>query len=257
MSFATLSFTLVFVAISVGLSIWLRLGVQRDVVIAAVRATIQLVIVGYILKFVFQAHNVLFILAMIALIVCVATWNARSRAKHISGIGWRIGLSLLATEVVTQALLLGLHIIPFQPRYVISLSGMIVGNAMVASGVLLNRLQGEVANKQSEIQTVLALGGSPRQAIYPHLKQAIRAGLIPTIDSTKTTGLVQLPGTMSGLIIAGASPVQAVRYQMMILFCILAGSAISSILLGFLAYPRLFNHYEQLVYEEGMQSGRR
>ncbi|GMA63614.1 iron export ABC transporter permease subunit FetB [Alicyclobacillus fastidiosus] len=250
MSFVTLSFTLAFVAISVGLSMWLRLGLQRDVIVAAVRAAIQLIIVGYLLKFVFNANNAVFILGMVALIVVVATLNARSRAKSIPGVGWRIALGLVATEVVTQGMLLALHVVPFQPRYVISISGMIVGNAMVASGVLLNRIQGEVAAKRQEIESVLALGGTPRQAIYPHLKQAIRAGLIPTIDSTKTTGIVQLPGMMSGLIIAGASPVQAVRYQVMILFCILAGSAVTVILVGFLVYPRLFSRHEQLVYVE-------
>lgn len=248
MSILSLSFTLAFVVVALVLSLWLKLGVEKDLLIATVRSVIQLLIIGYILKFVFHVGNVGFILAMVALIIFVATINVRSRAKHIRGIGWRIAAGLVTTEIVTQALLIGFHVVPFEARYVITISGMIVGNAMVASGLLLNRLQGEVVNRRGEIEAVLALGGTPRQAIHSQLKQAIRAGLIPTIDSSKTMGLVQLPGMMTGQIIAGADPVQAVRYQLMIVFCILAGSAIASIVLGFLAYPRLFTEHHQLQY---------
>ncbi|WP_067620057.1 ABC transporter permease [Alicyclobacillus acidiphilus] len=247
MTFLSLSFTLLFVVVAMVLSLWLKLGVERDLVIASVRAVIQLLLIGYILKFVFASHTVLFILAMVALIVGVAAWNARSRAKTIPGVIWPILAGLVATEIATQAVLLGIGVIPFQARYIITISGMIVGNSMVAAGLLLNRLQREVTNGEAEITMVLALGGTPKQAIYPHIKQAIRAGMIPTIDSTKTTGLVQLPGMMTGQIIAGADPVQAVRYQLMILFCILAGSAITSIVIGFLTYPRLFTSYQQLI----------
>ncbi|WAH36923.1 ABC transporter permease [Alicyclobacillus dauci] len=254
MSFATLSFTLAFVALAMVLSLWLKLGVERDLLIATVRATIQLIIVGYILKFVFDVNNAFLIIAMVLLIILVATLNARSRAKAIPGVWWRIAAGLVITEVVTLGVLLGLHVVPFQPRYVITISGMIVGNAMVAAGVLLNRLQAEATSQRAEIDTVLALGGTPRQAIWPHLKQAIRAGLIPTIDSTKTTGLVQLPGMMTGQIIAGADPVVAIRYQLMILFCILAGSAVTSIVIGFLTYPRLFTKYQQLAFRGQRES---
>lgn len=254
MSFLTLSFTLAFVAVSIILSLWLKLGLERDLIVAVVRAAVQLLLVGYILKFVFHTDNVVLILAMVALIIFVAAWNARSRAKAIPGVLWRILAGLIATEVITVGLLLSLRVVPFEPRYVITISGMIVGNAMVASGLLLNRLQREVSSQRAEINAVLALGGSPKQAIFPHIKQAIRAGLIPTIDSTKTTGLVQLPGMMTGQIIAGADPVQAVRYQLMILFCILAGSAVTTIVVGFLTYPKLFTPLQQLAYEDPSES---
>ncbi|SIS73978.1 ABC transporter permease [Alicyclobacillus vulcanalis] len=246
MSYVSLSFTVLFVALSIALSLWLRLGVERDIIVAAVRAAIQLVVIGYILKWVFASHRLIFILLMVALIIGVAAWNARGRAKGIPGAFWRIAAGLVTTEILTQAVLVGFGVIPFQARYVITTSGMIVGNSMVAAGLLMNRLRREVESGRGEIMAILALGGSPRQAMYPRLVQAIRAGMIPTIDSTKTTGLVQLPGMMTGQIIAGQDPVQAVRYQLMILFCILAGSAVTSIVIGFLTYPTLFNRYQQL-----------
>ncbi|GMA57474.1 hypothetical protein GCM10025858_19770 [Alicyclobacillus sacchari] len=187
MSYLSLSFTLLFVVVSLVLSIWLRLGVERDIVIAAVRAGIQLLVVGYILKFVFASQQTIFILLMVALIIAVAAWNARGRAKAIPGAIWAILAGLVVTEIVTQGLLLGIGVVPFQARYIITITGMIIGNSMVAAGLLLNRLQREIENGRAEITAVLALGGSPKQAVYPRLKQAIRAGMIPTIDSTKTT----------------------------------------------------------------------
>lgn len=246
MSFLTLTFTLSFVFVAYFLSTWLKLGVGKDILVSTLRATIQLILVGYLLSYVFHVKSTLLIVLMTCLMIGIAAWNAKSRVKQIPGILWRIVISLTATEVITQAGLLGLHIVPFTPRYVISISGMIIGNAMVASSLLLNRLQSEIITRKNEIETVLSLGGTAKQAIYPQLKQAIRAGMIPTIDSTKTTGLVQLPGMMTGQIIAGANPIQAVRYQLMILFCILAGGTITCIILGFLTYPKLFNRELQL-----------
>jgi putative ABC transport system permease protein len=246
MSILTLSFTLAFVIMAILLSLWLRIGLERDMVVAAIRSTIQLIAVGYILKVVFALQNAVYIAIMILLMIVVAARNARKRGKEISGVGWRIAAAIGLTELVTQGLLLGLGVVPFTPQYIIPISGMIIGNAMVASGLFLNRMQSEVKSHKQEILTILSLGGSPKQSIMPFVKQSIRASMLPTIDSAKTMGLVQLPGMMTGQIIAGADPIQAVRYQLLIVFSIIASAAITSITLGFLTYPNLFNEYEQL-----------
>ncbi len=213
-----MSFTLAFVGLALFLSVWLKLGLERDMVIATIRSTIQLIAIGYILKVVFKLDNPLFIVLMVAVMIAVATQNATRRGQELGGVWWKILMAIGITEVVTQGLLLGFRITPWEPKFVIPISGMIVGNAMVASGLLLNRLKSETHSHRQEIRAVLALGGTPKQAVMPFLKQAIRASMIPTIDSAKTTGLVQLPGMMTGQIIAGADPVQAVRYQLLILF---------------------------------------
>lgn len=250
MSLLTLSFTLGFVLIGMVLSLWLKLGLERDMVIATVRSTIQLLVVGYILKTVFALNNPLFMGLMVVLMIGVATQNASKRGKSLSGtVWWRVLIALCVSEGVTQGLLLAMGVVPFTPRYVIPISGMIVGNSMIASSLLLNRLQSETVSHHTHVLAVLALGGTPRQSILPYVKEAIRASLIPTIDSTKTTGLVQLPGMMTGQIIAGADPIEAVRYQLLILFVLMAGCAIASITLGFLAYPSLFNREQQLVLQ--------
>lgn len=250
MSFLTLSFTVAFVALAIALSMWMKLGLQRDMIISAVRATIQLLVVGYVLNVVFKLNDPIFIVLMLALMVGVATQNATKRGKGLKGVWWRVLVAICTTEVVTQGFLLSLHIIHATPRYIIPVSGMIIGNSMIACGLALNRLQSEARNHRHEILTVLSLGGTPKQSAMPFVKQAVRASMLPTIDSTKTIGLVQLPGMMTGLIIGGADPIQAVRYQLLIVFSILASAALTSIVLAFLTYPCLFNEYEQLVVQQ-------
>lgn len=117
---------------------------------------------------------------------------------------------------------------------------------MVIANLFLNRLQSELDNRKEEVMLVLSLGGSVKQSIFPILKQSIRSSLIPTIEGQKTIGLVQLPGMMTGQIIAGADPVQAVRFQLLIVFMILSAAALTAIILGFLIYPVLFNKNQQL-----------
>lgn len=247
MSILTLSFTLAFVAFAMMLSMWLKLGLHRDMLVSAVRATIQLLVVGYILSFVFRVNDPVFIVLMVALMIVVAAQNASKRGKGIPGVWWRVMIAIATTEVVTQGFLLALHVVPATPRYIIPVSGMLIGNAMIVAGLALNRLQSEAHSHRQEIVATLALGGSPRQSIMPFVKQALRASMLPTIDSAKTMGLVQLPGMMTGLIIGGANPIEAVRYQLLIVFSIIASAALTSIVLGFLTYPCLFNDHEQLL----------
>lgn len=256
MSLLTLSFTLAFVALALILSLWQRLGLERDIAVATIRVTVQLLVVGYILKAVFTLADPVFILLMIAVMLAVAAHNAAKRGQGLPGPGWRVLAAIALTEVVTQGFLLALRIVPPTPQYVIPISGMIIGNAMVASGLFLNRLRAEAETRRDEILLLLSLGATPKQAVLPVLKSAVRASMIPTIDSTKTTGLVQLPGMMTGQIIAGADPVQAVRYQLLILFAILASAALTSITLGFLTYSGLFNAHQQLVLESGRETNR-
>src|SRR5690606_10972106 len=134
-------------------------------------------------------------------------------------------------------------------QYIISISGMVIGNSMVLSILFLNRFTAEVEAHQDKAELILSLGGTPKQAIHHQLINSIKASMIPTIESQKTMGLVQLPGMMSGQIIAGADPVQAVQFQLLVLFLLLTTAVVTAILLGFLSYPTLFNERMQLLKE--------
>lgn len=247
MSYLTLSLTLIFVLIPLFLSKTFNLGLERDTLIATVRSIIQLLIVGYLLQYVFDADNMIYMILMIGLMIGAATQNARKKGVAIKGITWKLVLTFVFVELLTQGILLGLNITPATPQYIIPLSGMVVGNSMVLSILFLNRFTAEVETHQSETELILSLGGTPKQAIHRQLINSIKASTIPTIESQKTIGLVQLPGMMSGQIIAGADPVQAVQFQLLVLFLLLTTAVITSILLGFLSYPTLFNQRMQML----------
>ncbi|MEK3889069.1 ABC transporter permease [Bacillus sp. FSL K6-3431] len=247
MSFATLSITLIFVMIPLILSKTFRLGLEKDTIIATMRSIIQLLAVGYILKFVFEAENVMYIILMVTLMIGAATQNVRKKGKAIKGITWKVAITFIVIEILTQGILIGFDITPPTAQYIISISGMVIGNSMVLSILFLNRFTAEVEAHQDETELILSLGGTPKQAIHTQLIQSIKASMIPTIESQKTIGLVQLPGMMSGQIIAGADPIRAVQFQLLIVFLILTNAAVTSVMLGFLSYPSLFNQRMQLL----------
>ncbi|MFJ3390681.1 MULTISPECIES: ABC transporter permease [unclassified Lysinibacillus] len=247
MTYTSLSLTLIFVLIPLLLSKTLKLGLEKDTLIATIRSIVQLLAVGYILKFVFDAQSYIYIFLMVTLMVIVATLNARKKGKGIKGITWKIALTLIVVEFVTQGVLLGFDIVPATAQYIIPISGMMIGNSMVLSVLFLNRFTSEIASHQNEIELILSLGGTPKQAIHQQLMNAIKASMIPTIESQKTIGLVQLPGMMSGQIIGGADPIQAVQFQLLIIFALLTAATLSSIMIGFLSYPALFNERMQLL----------
>ncbi|GAB0171522.1 iron export ABC transporter permease subunit FetB [Lysinibacillus sp. CTST325] len=247
MTYTSLSLTLIFVLIPLLLSKTLKLGLEKDTLIATIRSIIQLLAVGYILKFVFDAQSYIYIFLMVTLMITVATLNARKKGQGIKGITWKIALTLIVVEFVTQGVLLGFDIVPATAQYIIPISGMMIGNSMVLSVLFLNRFTSEIASHQNEIELILSLGGTPKQAIHRQLMDAIKASMIPTIESQKTIGLVQLPGMMSGQIIGGADPIQAVQFQLLIIFALLTAATLSSIMIGFLSYPALFNERMQIL----------
>ncbi|PJO43359.1 ABC transporter permease [Lysinibacillus xylanilyticus] len=247
MTYTSLSLTLIFVLIPLLLSRTLKLGLEKDTLIATIRSIIQLLAVGYILKFVFDAQSYIYIFLMVSLMIIIATLNARKKGKGIKGITWKIALTLIVVELVTQGVLLGFDIVPATAQYIIPISGMMIGNSMILSVLFLNRFTSEISSHQNEIELILSLGGTPKQAIRRQLMNAIKASMIPTIESQKTIGLVQLPGMMSGQIIGGADPIQAVQFQLLIIFALLTAATLSSIMIGFLSYPALFNERMQIL----------
>ncbi|MFP7478548.1 ABC transporter permease [Terribacillus saccharophilus] len=247
MSALALVLTLIFVLIPLFLSKTLQLGLEKDTLIATIRSIIQLFAVGYVLQFIFDSGNILYIFLMVALMIGAAVQNARKKGASIRGITWKLVLTFLVIEILTQGILLGLQITPPTAQYIIPLSGMVIGNSMVLGILFLNRFTSEVASRREETELILSLGGTPKQAIQRSLLASIKASTIPTIESQKTIGLVQLPGMMSGQIIAGADPLQAVMFQLLILFLLLTTAIVTSIMLGFLSYPTKFNERMQVI----------
>lgn len=250
MNIITLMIALIFVIIPLILSRYFKLGLENDTIVATIRSIIQLFIVGYLLQFVFDYEQMIYIVLMVVIMIVAATQNARKKGSMIKGITGKLVITFVLIEIITQSILIGFKITPATAQYIIPISGMVVGNSMVLAILFLNRFTSEIQANQDVTELVLSLGGSPKQAINNQLVQAIRASTIPTIESQKTIGLVQLPGMMSGQIIAGADPLQAVFFQLLVLFLLLMTAVFTSLLLGYLSYPTLFNERMQFLDEE-------
>lgn len=251
MSGTALLWTLSFTGIALVLSRYTKLGLEKEIVWGAVRGALQLLAIGYVLKLIFGTNSWLFTGLLLTVMVGVAVQVATQRGGNLPGTRLRVAIALGVTEVVTIGFMLLARQIKPEAMQVIPLSGMVIGPSMVTAGLLLNRLRSEMHLRRDEVQVWLSLGASPRQAVAQVLRTVVRSCMIPSIDNMKTVGLVQLPGMMTGQILAGADPVVAVRYQILIMFSLTSAAALVSILLGLMAYRLYFTPAMQLRLPEG------
>lgn len=248
LTFFSLLLALSFILIAAFVSFKEDLGLEKDLLVGTVRSFVQLIIIGYVLEYIFALREWPYVILMLAFMVLVATRNAEKRGRGIDGIFPTLLLAIALAETVTMGMMVGMRIIPFTPQYVIPVSGMIIGNSMVASALMLNRIKAEIISRREEIEVLLSLGAASRQACAACLREAMRSSMIPTLDSMKTVGLVQLPGMMTGLIIGGASPVEAVKYQVLVIFMLAGAVAITVMVVGLLAFRRFFTPNHQLIW---------
>ncbi len=247
MTALSLVFTMVFVLIVAAISMWQRLELERDILIGTIRAALQLLVVGYVLLWVFQTDSWPAILGIVLVMLVVAAQNASRKGGKLPQIRWWTFVAIALAEVVTVGLMLSLKIIPPTAQYVIPVSGMVIGNAMVNASLLLNRMTSEMASRTGEVEVWLSLGATPRHAAGAILRASVKASMIPSVDALKTVGLVQLPGMMTGQILAGTNPVEAVKYQILIMYSLASAAAVCSITLGVFCLPLFFNRNAQLV----------
>ena len=241
---------LILIIITVVISFQTRLGIEKEILIGAVRTFIQLVIIGYILKYIFDLKTWYIILLMILLMSIVAGHNAVKRQRrNIPGLFYIVTLSILLGSGVAMFTLIGLilRVEPwYKPQYLIPISGMMIASAMNGAALAIDRLIGETKNRRLEIEAALALGASPFKAIIPLVREAARAAMMPTINSMMIVGIVQLPGMMSGQIIGGVEPEQSVRYQIIIMYMLTTSVTITCISVLYFLYRKLFTRDEQL-----------
>jgi putative ABC transport system permease protein len=172
--------------------------------------------------------------------------TARSRARKVPRAFWPLLVALVVAGATTLGLVLALGVFEPEARYLVPVGGMVIGNAMTAAAVALNRLGDDVADSANQIEATLAVGATTTQAIRPVLRRSLRSGMIPLIDSTKTTGLIFFPGTMVGMLLAGAEPVDAVRLQLILLYVLLGSVALGALTSVMLAHRNFFTPTQQL-----------
>jgi putative ABC transport system permease protein len=237
---------LALVALAAAISLWRRTDLERDIAIATVRSFVQLTAIGYAIKLIFEADTIWLVLALLSVMVLFGAFTARSRAKRVPGAFWPLLIALAAAGATTLGLVVALGIFEATPRYLVPVGGMVIGNAMTASAVALDRLGDEVGDSRAAIEATLALGATAREAAAPYVRRALRSGTIALIDSTKTTGLIFFPGTMVGMLLAGAEPTDAVRLQLILLYALLGSVAIAALVATALAYRNFFTPAQQL-----------
>ena len=238
--------SLALVAVAVAVSAWQRADVERDIGLAVVRSFVQLTAVGYVIQLIFDADNLLFVVALLAVMVVFGAFTARARARSVPNALWPLLLALALAGAATLGLVVALGIFEAEARYLVPVGGMVIGNSMTAAAVTLNRLGDEVAGARGRIEATLALGATYTQAVRPVLRRSLRSGMIPLVDSTKTTGVIFFPGTMVGMLLAGADPVDAVRLQLILLYLLLGSVAIAALTALLLAYRGFFTAAHQL-----------
>ncbi|HBZ15444.1 MAG TPA: iron export ABC transporter permease subunit FetB [Pantoea sp.] len=243
---SSLLLSLMLVLIALLISQKEKLGMSKDIIWSVCRAIIQLVIVGYVLKSIFDLNNDWLTVLMVLFICVNAALNARKRSRNIDK-GFNISFIAITTgTTLTLTILVLSGAIEFIPMQVIPISGMIAGNAMVAVGLCFSNLNQRVSDNRQKIQEMLSLGASVKMASGQFIRDSIRAAMIPTVDGAKTVGLVSLPGMMSGLIFAGIDPVKAIKYQIMVTFMLIGTASLSTIIAAYLSYRRLYNKRAQL-----------
>ena len=237
----------VLVLIAVLISWREQLGLGREVAIAALRALLQLAAVGALLLIVFERGGLPAAFAWLVIMVVIAGFVAGRRASAIpharQHAWWGIGIAV----AVTMGLLLALGTIDATPRVVIPVGGMVVSTAMVTAGLALQRTADVVVDQRARIETRLSLGLSAREAFLPPYQSAMRTALVPAVDTTKVVGLISLPGAMTGLILAGVDPWDAIRYQIVVMYMLLGAAFLSAVLSARFAQRVLFDDAERLV----------
>ena len=247
-TFFGLGASLTLVAVAVALSLWQRLRLEPSIVWATARAIGQLLLVGYALALVIDPDApLLWSWLWIAGMTVFAADVVRRRVQEIDGIFPLALAAYVVTAAVTLGTLFGLAIFPLEPRTLVPLGGMMIGNSMNATVLAARRVVEEITDKADEVEVRLALGQPSRQAARPYLSAALRTALIPQIETTKAVGLVFLPGAMTGLILAGVDPVDAVLVQAVVMFLVLGAVATTTTVIGLGLRTRLFTPDHRLV----------
>lgn len=227
LSWVNVAASLTLVAAVIVLSAWLRLGIARGVAVAATRAAVQLAAVGGVLIVVLRPEATLvWSWLWVAAMVVLATSVVRRRTQRLEPFQPSIGLIAAAVVVplsVCLAVTFGLGVFDLTPTALVPIAGILLGNSLPTTVAAAARIEESLADERGQIDAMLALGFHSSAAIRPQVRKAIRSALVPQVERTSVVGLVALPGAMTGMILAGADPLDAVAAQMIVMFLILGG----------------------------------
>lgn len=243
----SLVFSFSLVVFAVIISYREKLDLEKDILWAMFRMVVQLIVVGFVLTYIFQIESKIVTVVMMIFMIVNAAYNAAKRAEDIPN-AFKISLTAIVGGVVVAILVLVFSgSIQFVPAQIIPITGMLVGNAMGVIGLSFRNLNNEFSKSQQEVNEKLALGASIKLASTSIIRESIKGAMQPTIDQARTVGLVLLPGMMTGMLLAGAIPMEAIMYQILIYFMMVSTSAITSLIAIYLSYRYFYSDYGQLI----------
>jgi putative ABC transport system permease protein len=240
------------ILVNVGISFALRLKLERKWLLAGARTIVQLLIIGLVLEWVFALDSWALVLLILAVMTAIAG-RVSSRRSPLRYAGMTIDgiLSVWGSAWLTTAfgLFVVIRIHPwYDPKYAIPIMGIVLGNVLTGVALGLERITEELQTRRDQIEMLLSLGATRWEAFRLPAQQAVRAGVIPVINALSVVGIVSLPGVMTGQVLAGNSPAQAIRYQIVVMFLISAASGLGTVSAVLLAYRRLFSREHRFEY---------
>ena len=242
---------LVFILIAQASSFIYHLGLNRDITIGTIRTFAQLFLMGYVLTFILKTSNSFLVLSVFMVMVVSAMFIIKGRVKekqipYIIPTFLTMLVSYLATAIFVSGLIVG--ITPWwEPRYFIPAGGMVIGNSMSALAISLERLFRDMRQQKELVEKKLSLGANYREASLDIFRNAVSAGMIPSINAMMGVGLVFIPGMMSGQILAGTDPLIAIRYQIVVMLMLVGSTAVSSVAVMLFVRRRCFGSGEEVL----------
>jgi putative ABC transport system permease protein len=248
-----LGLAMVFVVVTGAISVAMSLGLVKNLLIATVRTYLQLFMLGFILMWIFSYNHPWVVFPVFFLMIGITAQMALSRVKtSLSGLyAATLTATFLSSFIVTTTVTaLIIRVDPwYDARYFLTIGGMILGNTMNGMALSLERLFDDLRKRRAEVHQCLAFGATPWEAALPSIRTALSAGLIPTMNAMNAVGIVSIPGMMTGQLLAGADPVQAAKYQIVVMLMLSAATAISSMGGVYLAYTRAFDSEWRFMLE--------
>ncbi|WP_412518263.1 ABC transporter permease [Staphylococcus simulans] len=248
MSTTALALTALLLIIPIAVSIKEKLNIAKDLIIASIRAVIQLVILGYILHFIFDLNEPWILILFVLIIIINASWNTISRAsKVMHHVFWISFISIFIGTAIPLAVIVSVGAIKFTGNELIPIAGMLANNGLIAINLAYQNLDRAFVKEYGTIECKLALAATPKLASKSAVRESIKLAIVPTIDSVKTYGLVSIPGMMTGMIISGVDPLQAIKFQLLVVFIHTTATITTALLATYLSYKQFFNYRHQLI----------
>ena len=242
--------SMVLVLIALGISRYWKINSEKDMIIGTIRSFIQLIAIGYALKFIFEPDYVLLNIGVLIVMLTMASYTAAEKIKNIPKPFTICFASIATGSMITIVSLMAINPDWFTARYLIPLGGMIISNSMNACTLSADRLVSDIKNNRLPIETSLALGKNWKESSYIYQKTATKTGMISILNFMKTVGLVSLPGAMTGMILGGAEPLEAVLLQMVVAYMLLSAVTITSIAVVQLTIRQYFTNCHQLIIRD-------